>query len=702
MTLPPAPAAARRTPTVTTAHGIELIDDYAWMKADNWREVLRDPDALPAEIRAALDAENAYAAAVLAPHEALRRTIVAEMRGRIKEDDAQPPLRDGPFLYYARYDQGSQHPVFCRAQEDGGAVEVLLDGEREAQGKPYFRVARARHSPDHAKFAWSADEKGSELHVIRVRDVATGEDAADVVTDSDGGFVFGAESSHYYYVRIDENNRPASVLRHRLGADPASDEIVFEEKDPRWFIHLKRSQSGAFACVSVSDHDAAEVWLIDLSDPQARPRLVEPRAPGRRYEVEHRGDRLFILTNADGAEDFEIVSAPLAAPGRANWTKEVPRRRGRMIVDFTIFPDHLVWLEREDGLPRLMTRALESGEDHALAFEEEAYELELMGRLDFASPLQRFSYSSMTTPAETYDYDLTTRRRILRKRQAIPSGHDPADYVTRRLFAPAPDGELVPVSILHRRGLDLSRGAPTLIYGYGAYGHAIDAYFSASRLSLVDRGFVYAIAHIRGGTDKGWRWYLDGKLENKPNSFSDFIAAARHLVAAGFAREGGIVAQGGSAGGMLMGAVVNTAPELFAGIVADVPFVDVLNTILDAELPLTPPEWLEWGDPIRDPDAFARIRSYSPYDNVEAKRYPPILALGGLTDPRVTYWEPLKWISRLRATMTGGGPVLCRTNMGAGHGGASGRFARLEEAALHYAFAVACVEGGFSDAGAGA
>ncbi|WP_395698130.1 S9 family peptidase [Methylocella sp.] len=690
--VPPPPAA--REPHVARVHGVELSDEYAWMRAENWREVLRDPSALPADVRAALEAENEYAAQTLLPFEALRKTLVAEMRGRVKEDDAQAPLPDGLYLYYACYDQGAQHPSFRRSQEDGGKVEVLLDAEAESRGKPFFELAHARHTPDHAKFGWSADEKGSELHLIRVRDLATGEDLPDVVADTDGSFVFGADSAHFYYVRIDDDNRPAQVLRHRLGEDPARDEIVFAEADPRWFIHLKRSQSGAFAVISVSDHDAAEAWLIDLADPQARPRRVEPRAPGLRYEVEHRGGRLYILTNADGAQDFFLASAPLEAPGKASWSCEVPHRPGRMIVDFAVFPEHLVWLERENGLPRLMVRHIESGEDHAVAFDEEAYSFGLEERLAFDQRSVRFVYSSMTTPRETYDYDLSTRARVLRKRQEIPSGHDPAAYVSRRVYAPAADGELVPVSLIHRRGLDLSAGPPLLLYGYGAYGHSVPAGFSAPRLCLIDRGFVFAIAHIRGGTDKGWRWYLDGKLENKKNTFTDFIAAARHLIAQGFTREGNIVAHGGSAGGMLMGAVVNMAPELFAGIVADVPFVDVLNTILDAELPLTPPEWLEWGDPIREPAAFARIRSYSPYDNVEAKRYPPIFALGGLTDPRVTYWEPLKWISRLRAR-AGGGPFLCRTNMAAGHGGASGRFDRLEEAALQQAFAIACAQGAF-------
>lgn len=674
-------------------HGIALEDDYAWLKAENWQKVLRDPAALAAEIRAVLEAENAYADHVLAPTADLQKRLVAELRGRIKEDDADVPVADGPFLYYDRHRQGGQHPIVCRKPLGGGAEEILLDGDAEAQGKIFFDLAETHASPDHAKLAWSSDDKGSELYSVKLRDLTTGRDEAETVIETDGSLVWLRNAGGFYYVRVDANHRTAQVFRHRLGSDPAGDELAVEEQDPAWFVHLHESSSRTHAIVSIEDHVASECYLIDLADPMAKPRLVAPRAPDQRYTVEPCGESLFIRTNADGAEDFKIVRAPAADPGRSQWVDEVPHKRGRMITAMKLFKDYLVWLEREGGLPRIVCRHLASGEDHALSFAEEAFHLRFEDNLGYEGNILRFVYSSMTTPQEIYDYDLATRARSLRKRQEIPSGHDPALYVTRRLFAAAPDGELVPISILHRKDFTRDGAAPLLLYGYGAYGAAMPASFDANRLSLVDRGFVYAIAHIRGGTDKGWHWYLDGKLANKPNTFSDFLAAARHLIGENYTRAGRIVARGGSAGGMLMGAVANLAPELFAGIIADVPFVDVLNTMLDAELPLTPPEWLEWGNPIEDPKAFATIRSYSPYDNVAAKAYPPILALGGLTDPRVTYWEPAKWVARLRATMTGGGPILLKTNMGAGHGGAAGRFEQLAEVALQYAFALACVEG---------
>jgi oligopeptidase B len=699
-----APPPVEKRCVETSLHGVTLRDDYAWLKAENWPEILRDPAALPGDIRAVIEAENDYARAMLAPAAELRAALVEEMRGRIKEDDSDVPWADGPWLYYSRHKTGGQHPIFCREKRSGGAAEILLDGDAQACGKDFFDIGTACHSPDHAKLAWSADETGGELYAIAIRDLGTGAggaavDRLEVVPSTDGHLVWMVDSSGFYYVRTDENHRPAGVFRHGTGSDPSTDVRVFKTDDPGLFIHIRRSQSARFAIISVDDHDSSEIHLLDLLDANAMPRLVEPRAPGLLYDVEHQGDRLFVRTNADGAEDFKIMSTPLARPEKPFWIEEVPHQRGRMIIRLAVYPDYLVRIERDAGLPRIIIRHIASGEEHAIAFAEEAYCLGLCERLEYETDTLRFTYSSMTTPWETFDYNLATRERVLRKRQMIPSGHDPSNYVTRRLFAAAPDGEEIPISLLYRADLLLDQSAPLLLYGYGAYGSHVPASFSAARLSLVDRGFIYAIAHVRGGTDKGWHWYTDGKLNKKQNSFTDFISAARHLIAYGYTRAGRIVAEGGSAGGMLMGAAVNLAPELFAGIIADVPFVDVLNTMRDASLPLTPPEWLEWGNPIEDPAAFAVMRSYSPYDTVEAKPYPAILALGGLTDPRVTYWEPLKWVTKLRAMTTGDRPILLKTNMDAGHGGAPGRLDHLEEVALQYAFALTCTEGGFASGG---
>ncbi|HEX9557767.1 MAG TPA: prolyl oligopeptidase family serine peptidase, partial [Reyranella sp.] len=432
----------------------------------------------------------------------------------------------------------------------------------------------------------------------------------------------------------------------------------------------------------------SERWLIDLSHADATPRLVAAREQGIRYSVYDRGDELFILTNEGGAIDFRIATAPLATPERSHWRELIPHRPGIYIISVALHSGHLVRLERANALASIVIRDLVAGAEHVIDFAEAAYSLDIVDGYEFDTTTLRFSYSSMTTPTEIYDYDMASRRRVLRKRQEIPSGHDPAAYVTTRLMVPSHDGAQVPVSILHRRDFKPDGKAPLLLYGYGSYGMAMPASFSANRLSLADRGFVYAIAHVRGGSDKGWSWYLDGKRARKTNTFDDFAAVARTLIDGKYTSAKRIVGHGGSAGGMLMGAVANRAGELFAGIVSEVPFVDVLNTMLDDTLPLTPPEWPEWGNPITDETAFRFILSYSPYDNVAARDYPAILAMAGLTDPRVTYWEPTKWVARLRATMTGGGPVLLRTNMGAGHGGAAGRFDRLDEVAIAYAFAL--------------
>ena len=682
-----APSAPRRPHTFTT-HGISVTDDYAWLKDEKWQEVLRDPSILDADIRTYLEAENDYTESLLGHTAPLQKKLVAEMRGRIKEDDSSVPSPDGPFAYFRKFQEGGQHEIFARMPRDGGDATTVLDGDALAAAHAYFKFGGSRHSPDHKLHAWSADTKGSEYFSIRVRDWADGADRDDLVEETDGGVVWSKDGASFFYVKLDDNHRPMQVWRHRLGTAQADDTLVYEEPDSGWFTHLHESSSGRFCVIAGGDHETSEQRLIDLAHPENPPRLVAAREEGVQYSIADRGDELFILTNADGAIDFKVVTAPLASPERANWRDLIPYRGGVYVLDVELYANHMVRLERANALPAIVIRDLGSGEEHAIAFDEAAYSLDTMGGYEFETTNLRFSYSSMTTPSEVYDYDMATRTRVLRKRQEIPSGHNPADYVTTRIMAPAQDGALVPVSILHRKDLVRDGNAPLLLYGYGSYGMAMPASFAANRLSLVDRGFVYAIAHVRGGADKGWGWYLDGKREKKTNTFDDFAAAGRALCDAKYTSAKRIVGHGGSAGGMLMGAVANRSGELFAGIVAEVPFVDVLNTMLDDTLPLTPPEWPEWGNPIVSEKDFRTILSYSPYDNVAAKDYPAILAMGGLTDPRVTYWEPAKWVARLRATMTGGGPVLLRTNMGAGHGGASGRFDRLDEVAIVYAFAL--------------
>jgi oligopeptidase B len=690
-----APVAERR-PHRSVIHGVELTDDYHWMRAANWQEALRDPAVLPADIKAHLVAENAYSDAVLAPVKPLIEAMVKEMRGRIKEDDSSVPSPDGPWEYFDSFREGGQYPLVGRRPRGGGPDQIMLDGDALAEGKPFFDLGGAAHSPDHTRLAWSYDDKGSEFFTLRVRDLATGADLADELVETGGDAVWSSDASRLHYIRLDDNHRPLKIYRHVLGALQEADELIFEETDTTVFVGMGETTAGGLAIISGAQSDSTETWVLDLDDPAARPRHILPRVDEVKaypdYHPDWRGQKtLFIRTN-DEAEDYRIVAAPLADPAKANWTEIVPHRPGVLVLSASVLRDWLIRLERENALPRIVIRNLTSGEEHAIAFDEEAYSLGVLGGYEFDTDTLRFVYSSMTTPNETWDYDMRTRTRVLRKRQEVPSGHDPQAYVTRRLLAPAADGETVPVSLVYRKGTPLDGSAPVLLYGYGSYGASMPASFSTARLSLVDRGFIYAIAHVRGGMEKGYRWYRTGKREYKTNTFTDFIASAEHLIGAGLTSKGRIVAQGGSAGGLLMGAVANMRPDLFAGILAEVPFVDVINTMLDDTLPLTPPEWREWGNPVEDAEAFRRMLGYSPYDNVRAQDYPPILALGGVSDPRVTYWEPAKWVAKLRAARTDANPVLLVTNMDAGHGGAAGRFDRLAEVARSYAFAVAVTD----------
>ncbi|MCF3638594.1 S9 family peptidase [Rhizobium sp. TRM95111] len=685
--LPAAPIAARK-PVSETRHGITRTDDYAWFRADNWQQMFKDTSILDPEIRAHLEAENAYMKAAMADTEALQKALFAEMRGRIKEDDSSVPVKDGPFAYGSSYVTGGEQPRYFREPRDGGERRILLDGDKEAEGKDYFRLSGLDHASDHTLGIWGYDDKGSEYFTLRVRDLETLEDRRDVIENTGGGGVWAPDGGSFFYTLQDENHRPSKIFHHILGEPQDKDRLVYEETDPGFFVSVGGSLLDDYVYIDIHDHETSEYRLLSTKDLFAEPVVVAPRRTGLEYSMTEGGDVFYILTNADGARDFKIMEAPVTAPERGNWKEVVPHRPGTLILNHMAFARHLVWLERHEGLPRIVVRDRRSGEEHEIAFAEEAYSLGLSGAAEYDTDVIRFSYSSMTTPSQLYDYDMATRRRTLLKTQEVPSGHDPDDYVTRRVFAPAHDGERVPVTLLYRKDTALDGSAPCLLYGYGAYGISIPASFNTNCLSLVDRGFVYAIAHIRGGKDKGFAWYENGKMEKKKNTFSDFIAAADHLAKEKFTAYDRIVAEGGSAGGMLMGAVANMAPEKFGGIIAAVPFVDVLNTMLDDTLPLTPPEWPEWGNPIDSADFYRLMASYSPYDNVGAKPYPPILALSGLTDPRVTYWEPTKWVAKLRDHSTSGAPVLLRTNMGAGHGGASGRFQRLEEIAFEYAFAI--------------
>jgi len=687
-------------PVTVEQLGGTRVDPYAWLRDDNWQQVMRDPSLLRADVRAVLEAENDYHNEVMRPLAALEETIFAEMRGRIREDDSSVPSRDREWFYYSRFREGGQYPIFARRPADdrgeiSGEEIVLFDGDAEAEAHDYFRLVAFEHSPDHRYAAWAVDTRGSEYYSIQVRDLATGKDIATLTDEGYGSLVWATDSRTVYWVWRDDSARPKRVYRQAL--DSAERELVYEEADDGFFLSVDRSDGDTWILVESGDHTTSEIRLYDASDAGAEALLVAARETGVEYGLTETGDGMFVLTNQDGAIDFKIMRAPVADPRRENWEEFIDHRPGVYLTDLLGFEHWLVRVEEANALPRLIVRNVDSGREYSIDFDEQAYALGMSGGYEFATDEIRFTYQSPSTPRQTWDFDMATGERALRKEQEIPSGHDRSAYTVRRLDISARDGARVPVTVLHRADVALDGSAPLLLYGYGSYGISIPAAFSISNLSLVDRGMIFAIAHVRGGTDKGYGWYLDGKLDRKMNTFNDFVDAGRALIEAGYTRPGRIVAFGGSAGGLLVGAAMNQAPELFAGVIGAVPFVDVLNTISDASLPLTPPEWNEWGNPIRDRSAYDRIRSYSPYDQVSAQPYPHLLATAGLTDPRVTYWEPAKWVARVRELRTDNGLTLLRTNMGAGHGGASGRFDSLRERAQDYTFAL--LVAGLAEAG---
>ncbi len=692
----PVPPVAKKIPVTIEQLGRTRTDDYQWMKDDNWQQVLRDPSLIKADVKDHLTAENAYREAMMRSTEPLQQELFEEMKGRIKEDDSSVPLPDGPWEYYTRFEAGQQHPLYCRRPKGQTTGEiVLLDANALAEGKAYSSVGETEHSRDHRLFAYAEDAQGSEVYRIFIKDVASGQSVGAPIESAMGGLAFSADGDWIFWINRDDNGRSDKILKRRVtGGDITT---VYEEPDDGMYMGLQVSADFKYILITSANGEQSEWRYVPADRPEAAPVLIEPRREALRYDADHWGDRWVIRTDADGAVDFKIVTAPTDAPGRANWTDLVPFTAGRLIELVAAFSGHLARVERHEANTRIVIRT-RAGEEHAIAVDEPAYVLGLGGTYEYNSPMTRYVYTSPSTPAQTFDYNMETRERTLRKTQEVPSGHNIADYVVERLNAPASDGELVPVTILRRKSTPVDGSAPVLLYGYGSYGIPMGAGFNTNRLSLVDRGFIYAIAHIRGGSDKGWGWFLAARRMTKKNTFTDFIAAAEHLIDKNYARAGNIVTHGGSAGGLLMGAINNMRPDLWAGVIGDVPFVDVINTMSDVSLPLTPGEWPEWGDPITDPAAYDYMLSYSPYDQVEAKAYPAVLATGGLSDPRVTYWEPEKWVAKLRPATTSGKPVLLKINMTAGHFSSSGRFDYLKDIAVVYAFAIWSIQKGWEQA----
>ena len=672
------PPIADRRPHHTIHHGIVRDDPYAWLK-DKGYPTVADPDIL-----GYLAAENAYFDAWLAPRAGLVETLFGELRGRVAPEDAGVPVRDGAFDYWWRFAPGGQYRLWLRRPAAGGDEQVIFDEPAMAAGLDYFRLGGFSVSPDGCWLAHATDSDGSERFTLRIRDLASGVDGAPVALNSIGTPIWAADSRHLAWTEVNDAWRPWRVRMHRRSLAHGG-LVVYEENDPSFFVGVHRSQDRSQFVIRSADHVTSELRLLATSAPQDRPRLVSTRRAGHEYDVDVRGETLFIRTN-DTHPNFRIAAASLDAPGE--WHELIAGSDRDYLRKLTAFASYLAIEARVDGLDTVRLRG-NDGAAHDIAFPEASFTVSLGANPEPDAPLLRLNYTSMVTPHTVYDYDVATRRLATRKVQAVPSGYDADRYATERLWATAPDGVRVPVSVVYRRDRPRGVGGRAHLYGYGAYGMATPPSFSASRLSLLDRGFAFAIAHVRGGDELGYRWYLDGKLDHRTNSFDDFIACAEALVAAGFATPGEISISGGSAGGTLMGVVANRRPALWRAVAAHVPFVDVLGTMLDDTLPLTPIEWPEWGNPIADAAAYAKIAAYSPYDNVAAQAYPAMLVTAGLNDPRVTYWEPAKWVARLRAAATGNAPLLLKTNMGAGHGGKSGRFAALHETAEEYAFILA-------------
>ncbi|HEX8667793.1 MAG TPA: S9 family peptidase [Allosphingosinicella sp.] len=676
----PHPPRAEQRPHSYERHGFRIEDPYFWLKDQSYPKV-DDPDVL-----AYLKQENAYFEAAMKPHQALVDQLFEEMKSRIKEDESSVPIRDGEWLYWWAFKPGAQYRTWYRKPVSGGPDQVVLDEAAEAAGRDYYKLGAIQVSPDGRLAATLVDDDGSERFDLRIRDLATGKDLETVTNVGIGEPVWTSDSKGVVFTEVNENWRSYRARFHRLGRPTSDDKTLYEEKDDIGFsVGVSRSQDRSLIFVSTGDNATNEVRFVSAAAPDGPLTLISPRKEKRQYSVDAAHGKLWILTN-DEHVNFRLAEATPAKPDI--WRTVIPGSDRVYLRGMTAYRDHLAVSERMEGLDQLRLRTY-AGAEERIPLEEATYSASFAGNPEYAPAAYRISYSSLVTPATVYDYHPAENRLEVLKVQEIPSGYDASQYTSERLMLPTRDGKRVPVSVVYRKGFPKDGSGKLFLYGYGAYGYAIPPAFSTSRMSLLDRGYAYAIAHIRGGDDLGYGWFLEGKLDKRTNTFNDFVDAAKGLIAQGFTRAGNIAIQGGSAGGELMGAVVNSDPELWGAVVADVPFVDVLNTMQDESLPLTPGEWPEWGNPIADKAAFEYIRSYSPYDQVKAQAYPPMLITGGLNDPRVTYWEPAKWAAKLRATKTDDNLLLLKINMGAGHGGKSGRWDRLHEVAEAYGFILA-------------
>ena len=685
-----APPKAQRKPVTRIVHGQKITDDYAWMRTAKPEAVLSNPERLEPAIRQHLEQEQRYAQRLLSPNTALEADLIAEMKSRISVEGDAVPEKHGPFAYSTRYRPGAERRLHVRAPRDGGPEQILLDENVLADGRRDYSLDETEVSPDHTLFAYTFDIDGSERSTLRIRDLASGRDLPDSIPDVRGAPVWSRDGQWIFYVRRDPAKWASTVWRHKIGTSVDSDVLVYQEGEEGFSVGISGSLSGRYMWIELADFTTTQMAMLDLNAPAAAPRMLTPRTAGVKYGVAHLGDRLIVTTNADGATGWKILERPIEGGTDTPMREIVPYRSDRLIQNVVVYKDHLVRSERDlvRGAQEIIVQRWADGVEHSIAFDDAPAKIDILAGQEQDTWTLRFTYETMAQPRQTIDYDLEARTREVRKVRDVPRGHDPSRYITERIEATARDGSKVPVTLLYARGTPRDGTAPMWLLGYGAYGDVEQPEFVSGRLSLVDRGFVYAIAHVRGGGDKGETWHEAGRLTRKMTSFTDYIDVVQHLIASGYTSQGRVVAYGASAGGTLVGAVANMAPQLFAAVIAEVPFVDVVNTMLDRSLPLTESGFSEFGNPIDNPEEFAAMRAYAPYDNVKAQAYPPILVEQTLNDTRVPYWEAAKWVARLRQMKTSAAPVILWMKQGGGHSGGSGRFDGLGDIAKIYAFAL--------------
>jgi oligopeptidase B len=667
----PKPPTTKKIPKSVTLHGDTRVDDYGWIRERS------NPDVI-----AHLTAENAYADAIMKQTEPLQKKLYDEILSHIKQTDVNVPYRKGSYFYYSRTEQGKQYPIYARKKESlEAAEEITLDLNKLAEGQKFMSIGAYDVSDDGNLLAYSTDSTGYRQYDLHVKDLRSGEVLSDTVPKT-GSVLWASDNKTIFYTVENPAKRQYRLYRHVLGGN--DDAVVFEEKDDLYDVNAERSRSGDWIFITSDSKTTSEVRVIPAADPLAEPRVIVPRKADLKYYLDHRGDRFYIVANDTGI-NYRVVSAPVADPQQKNWTEVIAYRKPVRIETVYLFANHLVARERENGLTQLEIIDLRDGKTHRVSFPEPAYAVMPGANEEFGATVYRYGYQSLVTPQSTYDYDMDGRAQKLLKRTEIPAGFDSNNYVSERIFAPAADGAKIPIALVYRKGIDPHAKNPMLLYAYGSYGASIPDSFSAQRLALLDRGVVYAIAHIRGGGEMGKEWHEQGRMMTKKNTFADFVAAADYLVKQKYTAADRLIVSGGSAGGLLMGAVANMRPDLFKAVVAYVPFVDVMNTMLDASLPLTTQEYIEWGNP-NEKEAYFYMKSYDPYSNVVKKKYPAMLVRTSLNDSQVGYWEGVKWVAKLRATKTDKNPILLKVNMGAGHGGASGRYDALKDTAFDYAF----------------